>query len=273
MIVASFDPEARSHADTSGRPAIVELAGVSKSFHGTVVLDNVSLEVRAGEVCTLIGPSGSGKTTLLRCLNGLSPIDFGTVRVNGNVISSIGQGGVATPGNPTERQLAKARQDIGFVFQHFNLFPHLTVLDNITLAPRRIKGMARRQAEERAHELLKLVSLGDKAGTMPGNLSGGQKQRVAIARTLAMDPSLILFDEVTSALDPERVGEVLDVIRDLAIRGMTMMIVTHEMRFARQVSSRIIFMEGGKIIEDGPPAQVFDAPVSPRTRLFLSRSA
>lgn len=254
-------------------PILVQLEKISKVFNGNVVLDGLSMDVRAGEVCTLIGPSGSGKTTLLRCINGLTAIDGGKVTVNGNVVAHVGMGDSMMPDSPNERQLAIVRRKIGFVFQHFNLFPHLSVLDNITLAPRRINGKSRQEAEAQAHALLEMVSLGDKAKMMPGNLSGGQKQRVAIARTLAMEPSVILLDEVTSALDPERVGEVLDVVVRLATQGMTMVVVTHEMRFAREVSSRVLFMESGHIVEEGPPSQIFDRPVNDRTRKFLSRTS
>lgn len=248
---------------------VVQIKELRKSFGSMIVLDGVSIDVRRGEVYTLIGPSGSGKTTLLRCINALLPIDSGEIRVEGELVTNglpLGQK------KPDQKELSRIRANIGFVFQLFNLFPHLTALQNITIAPIKVKKVPREVAEKKARELLQLVSLGDKADMMPGLLSGGQKQRVAIARTLAMEPSVILFDEVTSALDPERVGEVLDVIRELAKRGMTMIIVTHEMKFAREVSDRIVFMESGKVVEEGPPAQIFSSSADPRTRSFLRHS-
>jgi ABC-type polar amino acid transport system ATPase subunit len=257
-----------SHAGRSG-PPIVQIKDVRKSFGSTIVLDGVSINVHRGEVYALIGPSGSGKTTLLRCINALSPIDSGEVRVDGTLVTN---GLLLGQKKPNKRELRRIRANIGFVFQLFNLFPHLTVLQNITVAPIKVKKVPKITAEQKARELLHLVSLTEKADTMPGLLSGGQKQRVAIARTLAMEPSVILFDEVTSALDPERVGEVLDVIRELARRGMTMIIVTHEMKFAREVSDRIVFMEAGKIVEEGPPAQIFSSSADARTQSFLRHS-
>ena len=245
---------------------VVQIKNLKKSFGNLVVLDGINIEVRKGEVCTLIGPSGSGKTTLLRCVNALSSIDSGEVRVNGELVTN---GLLLGRKRPSQKELGKIRSNIGFVFQLFNLFPHLTVLENITIAPMKVKKVPRAIAEKRARELLELVSLSDKADVLPGHLSGGQKQRVAIARTLAMDPAVILFDEATSALDPERVGEVLDVIRKLAKRGMTMMIVTHEMTFAKEVSDRVIFMEGGKIVEEGHPSYIFSGSADARTREFL----
>ena len=245
---------------------VVRIRDLKKSFGKLVVLDGINIDVRRGEVCTLIGPSGSGKTTLLRCLNALSPIDSGEVRVDGKLVTNglpLGQK------KPSQKELSKIRSNIGFVFQLFNLFPHLTVLQNITIAPTKVKRVPHDKAAARARELLELVSLSDKADVMPGLLSGGQKQRVAIARTLAMDPSVILFDEVTSALDPERVGEVLDVIRELAKRGMTMIIVTHEMSFAKEVSDRVIFMEGGKVVEEAAPSHIFSSKADARTQAFL----
>ncbi|MER8843688.1 amino acid ABC transporter ATP-binding protein [Mesorhizobium australicum] len=248
---------------------VVQIKNLRKAFGSVVVLDGVSIDVHRGEVCTLIGPSGSGKTTLLRCINALSPIDSGEIRVDGNLVTN---GLLLGQKKPDMKELSRIRSNIGFVFQLFNLFPHLTVLQNITVAPIKVKKVPREAAEQRARQLLQLVKVLDKADTMPGLLSGGQKQRVAIARTLAMEPSVILFDEVTSALDPERVGEVLDVVRELARQGMTMMIVTHEMKFAREVSDRIIFMEGGKIVEEGPPEQLFQQARNPRTQAFLRHS-
>ncbi len=261
--------ETSSLTPTSDDVPVVQIRNLRKTFGSLTILDGVSIDLKRGEVCTLIGPSGSGKTTLLRCINALTEIDGGEVLVDGKLVTN---GLLLGQKKPDQRKLSEIRSNIGFVFQLFNLFPHLTALENITLAPMKVKKVSREDAERRARELLQLVSLADKADVMPGMLSGGQKQRIAIARTLAMDPSVILFDEVTSALDPERVGEVLDVVRELAQRGMTMMIVTHEMKFAREVSDRIVFMEDGKIVEEGPPEQLFANPQNPRTQAFLRHS-
>lgn len=256
--------------DRAPAPVVV-MKDILKTYGDIPVLDRVSLEVGRGEVVVLIGPSGSGKTTLLRCVNALNRIDQGTITVAGEVVSDVGPGGLSRI-SMDDRRLSRVRRNIGFVFQHFNLFPHLSVLDNITIAPRKVKGVARATAEAKARELLAWVSLADKADTLPGYLSGGQKQRVAIARTLALEPQVMLFDEVTSALDPERVEEVLEVIKRLANEGMTMMIVTHEMQFAREVADRVIFMEGGRIVEQGPPSQLFGNPQEERTIAFLRRA-
>lgn len=265
--VIGMDSAGQQIMDTNDEKSpVVQIRNLHKSFGSAIVLDGVSIDVQRGEVCTLIGPSGSGKTTLLRCINALTPIDSGEVRVNGKLVTN---GLVLGQEKPNERELSHIRSNIGFVFQLFNLFPHLTALQNITIAPIKVKKIPREVAEKKARELLELVSLGDKADMMPGLLSGGQKQRIAIARTLAMEPSVILFDEVTSALDPERVGEVLDVVRELAKRGMTMIIVTHEMKFAREVSDRIVFMENGKIVEEGPPSRLFSSAADQRTQAFL----
>jgi ABC-type polar amino acid transport system ATPase subunit len=251
--------EALAAADTSSQ-TIVRLEQVRKSFGDNLVLEGIDLAVAAREVLVVIGPSGSGKSTLLRCVNLLEPIDSGRIYFEGTEITGKGV------------NLPEIRQQIGIVFQAFNLFPHLRAIDNLTLAARRIKKMDRKDAEERAHELLGRVGLGDKARSYPHQLSGGQQQRVAIARALMMRPHVMLFDEVTSALDPELVGEVLVVMRDLARDGMTMLVVTHEMQFAREVGDRVIFMDEGRIVEEGKPADVLDRPKEERTRRFLRRT-
>jgi len=240
---------------------ILRLEGVRKSFGDNLVLDGIDLEVETGEVLVVIGPSGSGKSTLLRCVNLLEPIQAGRIFFEGEEITRDGV------------DVSAVRQRIGIVFQQFNLFPHLTVIDNLTLAARRIRKLPRAEAELRARELLDVVGLPEKVGQHPHQLSGGQQQRVAIARALMMSPTVVLFDEVTSALDPELVGEVLVVMRDLARgSGTTMLVVTHEMHFARDVGDRVIFMDGGKIVEQGRPADVLDNPSEERTRRFLRRS-
>ena len=239
---------------------LLRLDSVVKSFGDNLVLDGIDLEVATGEVLVVIGPSGSGKSTLLRCVNLLEPLDSGRISFEGTEITAKGT------------DVSHVRQQIGMVFQQFNLFPHLTVLDNLTLAARRIRKLGRSEAEARAHILLAQVGLEEKAHQHPHQLSGGQQQRVAIARALMMVPHVMLFDEVTSALDPELVGEVLVVMRDLARDGMTMLVVTHEMQFAREVGDRLIFMDEGKIVEQGVPADVLDQPQEERTRQFLRRS-
>jgi ABC-type polar amino acid transport system ATPase subunit len=240
---------------------ILRLEGVRKSFGDNLVLDGIDLEVVTGEVLVVIGPSGSGKSTLLRCVNLLEPIQAGRIFFEDEEITRNGV------------DVSAVRQRIGIVFQQFNLFPHLTVIDNLTLAARRIRKLPRAEAEDRARELLDVVGLPEKAGQHPHQLSGGQQQRVAIARALMMSPKVVLFDEVTSALDPELVGEVLVVMRDLARgHGTTMLVVTHEMHFARDVGDRVVFMDGGKIVEQGPPSDVLDHPREERTRRFLRRS-
>jgi polar amino acid transport system ATP-binding protein len=243
-----------------GREPTVRLEGVTKSFGDNVVLRDIDLEVDPGEVLVVIGPSGSGKSTLLRCVNLLEPVDSGRIWFEGTEITG------------RRVNLPETRQRIGIVFQQFNLFPHLRAIDNLTLAARRIKKMDRKDAEARAHELLERVGLAEKARSYPHQLSGGQQQRVAIARALMMHPHVMLFDEVTSALDPELVGEVLVVMRDLARDGMTMMVVTHEMQFAREVGDRVVFMDDGRIVEQGQPADVLDRPKEERTRRFLRRT-
>ncbi len=241
-----------------GRP-MVQMRDIVKKFGTTTVLDGIDLDVHEGEVVTLIGPSGAGKSTLLRCVNGLEQITSGTIEVDGEQLSY------------SETSLNRLRARIGMVFQSFNLFPHMTVMDNVTVAQREVLGRSTAQARERGAELLERVGLGHKADAYPGNLSGGQQQRVAIARALAMDPAVMLFDEPTSALDPELVGEVLEVMRTLADEGMTMMVVTHEMRFARRAADRVVLLADGGIAEQGPPAQVLDAPTSERGQAFLQQ--
>src|SRR5262245_31012165 len=239
---------------------MIELEGVRKSFGDNLVLDGIDLSVASGEVLVVIGPSGSGKSTLLRCVNLLEPIQEGRIYLEGEEITRKGV------------DVSAIRQQIGIVFQQFNLFPHLKVIDNLTLAARRIRHLSRNDAEARAFELLDVVGLREKATQYPHQLSGGQQQRVAIARALMMNPHVMLFDEVTSALDPELVGEVLVVMRNLAQSGMTMLVVTHEMHFARDVGDRVVFMDEGKIVEEGVPAAVLDRPRKERTQRFLRRS-
>jgi polar amino acid transport system ATP-binding protein len=249
-------------AEALQQPApVLRLEGVRKSFGDNLVLDGIDLDVTPGEVLVIIGPSGSGKSTLLRCVNLLEPIQAGRIFFEGEEITRKGV------------DVTAVRQRIGIVFQQFNLFPHLTVMQNLTLAARRIRKLPRAEAESRARELLEVVGLPEKAPQHPHQLSGGQQQRVAIARALMMSPHVVLFDEVTSALDPELVGEVLVVMRDLARdHGTTMLVVTHEMQFAREVGDRVVFMDGGKIVEQGRPPDVLDNPREERTRRFLRRS-
>jgi ABC-type polar amino acid transport system ATPase subunit len=255
--LTGFDQAA--HAAAAAAP-VVRLEGARKSFGDNLVLDGIDLEVAAGDVLVVIGPSGSGKSTLLRTINLLEPLDSGRILFEGVDITRKGV------------DLRSVRQRIGIVFQQFNLFPHLRVIDNLTLAARRIRKLPRAEAEARAHELLSRVGLEEKARQYPHQLSGGQQQRVAIARALMMEPHVMLFDEVTSALDPELVGEVLVVMRDLARSGMTMLVVTHEMQFAREVGDRLIFMDEGRIVEQGIPTDVLERPKEERTRRFLRRS-
>jgi polar amino acid transport system ATP-binding protein len=240
-------------------PAFVQVENVTKRFEENTVLDEVSLSVAEHEVVCLIGASGSGKSTLLRCLNRLEVVQAGTIIIDGQTI---------TEGKVDVNAL---RRKIGIVFQSFNLFPHMTVLQNVTLAPRQIRKLSKRQANDRAYELLDRIGLRDKADAFPDRLSGGQQQRVAIVRALAMDPKLMLLDEITSALDPQLVSEVLQLVRDLTELGMTMIIATHEMGFARDIANRVCFLDSGKIREEGPPEQIFGSPREPRTREFLAR--
>jgi polar amino acid transport system ATP-binding protein len=248
---------------------MVELRDVSMSYGRHRVLHDVSLTVARGEMVVIIGPSGSGKTTLLRCINFLEEYDGGEVVVDGEGMGFRIENGRRI--RRSEREIAAARSNIGIVFQSYNLFPHMTVLRNITAAPIRVKGVAPKQAEERARSLLSRVGLLDKADALPAKLSGGQQQRVAIARALAMQPKVMLFDEVTSALDPELVGEVLAVMKSLAEDGMTMVVVTHEMQFAREIANRVVFMDGGVIVEQGDPKSLFSAPATERLQTFLKR--
>jgi ABC-type polar amino acid transport system ATPase subunit len=238
---------------------LVQLVDVRKSFGDNVVLDGVSLTIDKGEAVVVAGPSGSGKSTMLRCINGLETIDSGDIIFAGRSVPRAG------------KDVYALRQRIGMVFQQFNLFPHRTVLENIMMGPIEVKGVAKEQAERRARELLERVGIPEKADAHPADLSGGQQQRVAIARALAMEPELILFDEPTSALDPEMIREVLDVMRDLARAGMTMIVVTHEMGFAREVCDRIVFIDGGRIVEEGPPDEFFTAAKSERARDFVDK--
>ncbi|AME02933.1 amino acid ABC transporter ATP-binding protein [Selenomonas sp. oral taxon 136] len=237
---------------------MIEIKELCKSFGADEVLKGIDLSIAEKEVVVIIGPSGSGKSTLLRCMNHLEEPTAGEVTIDGITLSG-------------EANINKVREEVGMVFQRFNLFPHMTVLDNIMLAPMKVKHIARADAEKTACELLARVGLAEKADAYPDNLSGGQQQRVAIARALAMHPKVMLFDEPTSALDPEMVGEVLDVMRALANEGMTMVIVTHEMGFAREVGDRLLFVDEGRIIESGPPREVFEHPQEERTRSFLSK--
>ncbi|WP_278441325.1 amino acid ABC transporter ATP-binding protein [Pseudomonas oryzihabitans] len=255
---------------TTTQEPVIQALEVHKAFGELDILKGVSLEVRRGEVVVLIGASGSGKTTFIRCLNHLEDIQGGTIRVNGELMG-FRERADGSRVRDSERNIARRRRDIGMVFQRFNLFPHMTVLENIIEAPIQVLGVARAAAVEQARALLARVRLSDKADHYPAQLSGGQQQRVAIARALAMKPQAMLFDEPTSALDPETVGEVLQVMKELAEDGMTMVVVTHEMGFAREVADRVVVLHQGELIEEGPPAQVFGNPTHPRTREFLSR--
>lgn len=238
---------------------MIDIINLHKQYADVTVLNGITETIHQGEVVSIIGPSGSGKSTFLRCLNLLEVPTSGDVKINGQSILS------------SSAKLNQLRQKVGMVFQNFNLFPHKTVLQNITLAPVSLKLMNQTQADDKARELLAQVGLLDKADVYPSSLSGGQKQRVAIARALVMEPELILFDEPTSALDPEMVGDVLDVMKSLAQKGMTMVVVTHEMGFAREVSDRVFFIDGGKIVESGKPDDIFDKPCHRRTQSFLSK--
>lgn len=239
--------------------AKINVMNLKKSFGSNEVLKGIDLEIAEGEVVCIIGPSGSGKSTLLRCLNKLEDVTDGHVLIDGQDITE------------KTTDINKVREEIGMVFQHFNLFPHLSVMDNITLAPVELRRETKEAAKTKALELLETVGLSEKADAFPSSLSGGQKQRVAIARALAMNPEIMLFDEPTSALDPEMVGDVLEVMKKLAKQGMTMVVVTHEMGFAREVGHRVIFMDGGYIVEEGTPDEVFGNPQNPRTQDFLNK--
>ncbi|MGW6659525.1 amino acid ABC transporter ATP-binding protein [Rhodococcus sp. NPDC055024] len=254
----------------SAAPSRVIVADrISKSYGHNEVLKGISLSVERGKTLCLIGPSGSGKSTALRCLNQLETIDSGRIFFNGRMLGYREENGHLI--KLRESEVNRQRADIGMVFQHFNLFPHMTVLENITLGPTRVKGVPHEEAKVRARDLLKQVGLPDKADAYPSSLSGGQQQRIAIARGLAMEPELMLFDEPTSALDPELVGEVLRVMRQLSEDGMTMVVVTHEMAFAREVADEIVFMSDGVVVEQGPPSEVFGNPQHQRTQSFLER--
>lgn len=237
--------------------AILTIEHLTKRFGDLTVLDDLNLRVQEGEVIVIVGPSGCGKSTLLRCINALEETQGGEIRLRGEPVSR------------SNRNLSAVRQKIGMVFQSYDLFPHMTVLDNITLAPTKVQERSKQDAEQEARALLARVGLAEKAGSFPRQLSGGQKQRVAIVRALCMHPEILLFDEVTAALDPEMVREVLEVILNLADQGRTMLIVTHEMQFARAVADRVVFLENGKILEEGPPDQFFDAPKTERAKQFL----
>jgi polar amino acid transport system ATP-binding protein len=255
-------------ASASAQP-MVQVSKVRKRFASLEVLKGIDLEVRAGETVVVLGPSGSGKSTLLRCLNHLETIDSGAIRVDGELIGFRERGNRIVELH--KRGIDRQRREIGMVFQQFNLFPHLTVRQNITEAPVGVRGESRNSATERALALLDRVGMKDKAGAYPRQLSGGQQQRAAIARALAMRPKLMLFDEPTSALDPELVGEVLATMKDLTSDGLTMIVVTHEISFAREVADRVVFMDGGVIVESGTPQEVIGNPRNPRTKAFLSR--
>jgi polar amino acid transport system ATP-binding protein len=239
--------------------ALLEIRNVTKNYGHFVVLDAINLEVEEHQVVCLIGPSGCGKSTLLRCINGLEPINGGEIRLHGDRVSGAGV------------DVDALRRDVGIVFQSFNLFPHMTVLDNVTLAPAKVLGKSRAEAVDQAMALLKRIGLDHKAKEYPDRLSGGQQQRVAIVRALAMEPIVLLLDEITSALDPELVSEVLNIVRDLVADGMTMVLATHEMGFAREVASKVCFLYGGVIHEEGPPEQIFSHPRNERTQAFLNR--
>jgi polar amino acid transport system ATP-binding protein len=248
---------------------MVKAEGVHKRFARQEVLKGITLEVLSGEVMCLLGPSGSGKSTFLRCINHLEKIDAGRLSVDGELVGyrQVGE----RLHELREREVARKRAEIGMVFQHFNLFPNMTALGNVTCAPMRVKGISREPAEARGRELLERVGLPDKLDSYPAQLSGGQQQRVAIARALAMDPKLMLFDEPTSALDPELVGDVLEAMKRLASEGMTMIVVTHEMGFAREVADCVVFMDAGVVVESGGPSEVLSNPREERTRAFLSK--
>lgn len=248
---------------------MVHAQGVRKNFGKLEVLKGIDLTVERGQVCCLLGPSGSGKSTFLRCINHLDRVDGGRLAVDGDLVGYRQSG--PRLHELREKEVAARRRDIGMVFQRFNLFPHLTALENVMEAPLNVRGLPKTQAKEDAHELLERVGLGDRAGHYPAQLSGGQQQRVAIARALAMKPKLMLFDEPTSALDPELVGDVLDVMRRLAADGMTMVVVTHEIGFAREVADTAVFMDDGVVVEAGEPRHVLVEPRHERTRAFLSK--
>ena len=244
---------------TTDKNVLIHIENLQKSFGSLKVLDGIDIDICQGDVVVIVGPSGSGKSTFLRCLNRLEESTGGSIYFDGEDIT-----------NP-KVNINKHRQKMGMVFQQFNLFPHLTIMRNLTIGPMKLLGKSKEEAEAKAQELLDRVGLGDRAYSYPNQLSGGQKQRIAIVRALAMEPDVMLFDEPTSALDPEMVGEVLDVMLELAKGGMTMVCVTHEMGFAREVASRVIFIDEGKIVEEGPPSEIFNNPKHPRLQEFLSK--
>lgn len=261
-----MDTNGRERPDDDG--PMVRMRGITKRFGDLTVLENLDLDVGAGEKVVIIGPSGSGKTTILRVLMTLERPDEGTVEIDGRHLYHEVRNGRLVPAR--EKHVREVRADISMVFQHFNLFPHMTALENLTLGPTKVLGLTKEEASERARELLGVVGLADKADQYPAELSGGQKQRVAIARSLAMRPKVMLFDEVTSALDPELIGEVLAVLRDIASQGtMTMLLVTHEMGFAREAADRLLMFDQGRVLEEGPPEQVLTEPGHERTKSFL----
>lgn len=251
-----------SETINNATPPIVRMQKLNKHFGNLHVLNNIDLTIVPGEVVVIIGASGSGKSTLIRCINGLEEFQSGSLIVDNNELLPYGK---------STKALQTIRTEVGMVFQQFNLFPHLSVIDNVTLAPMKVRGLSREDAVSNANRLLDRVGIADQAGKYPSQLSGGQQQRVALARALAMEPRLMLFDEPTSALDPEMIGEVLDAMRELAKEGMTMVIVTHEMGFAREVADRVIFIHKGEITEQGRPEQLFDSPQHERTQSFLAR--
>jgi len=263
------DPSSTAAAGPEAKQAMVKAEGVHKHFGRLEVLKGIDLEVKPREVTVMLGPSGSGKSTFLRCINHLEQINAGRLWVDGELVGYRQHGDKLYELKDSE--VARKRAEIGMVFQRFNLFPHMTALGNVIEAPMRVRGVRKADATARGHELLAQVGLADKADVYPAQLSGGQQQRVAIARALAMDPKLMLFDEPTSALDPELVGDVLDAMRKLAENGMTMIVVTHEMGFAREVGSHLVFMDQGIVVEEGRPTEVFANPRHDRTRAFLSR--
>jgi polar amino acid transport system ATP-binding protein len=256
-------------SDATATAEMVRADNIHKSYGSLEVLKGVDLVVKPGEVCCVLGPSGSGKSTFLRCVNHLEKINAGRIFVDGELMGYQERNGKLH--ELGEKDVARQRRSIGMVFQRFNLFPHMTVLQNVMEAPCRVKGEGKAEVRDRAEALLARVGLADKTGNYPGQLSGGQQQRVAIARALAMRPKLMLFDEPTSALDPELVGEVLDVMKDLARDGMTMVVVTHEIGFAREVGDKLIFMDGGVVVEEGDPREVINNPQQDRTKAFLSK--
>jgi ABC-type polar amino acid transport system ATPase subunit len=266
LMIATVETQQAEAAAVATVP-LLSARRVRKHYSGVEVLKGVSLTVNPGQVMCLLGPSGSGKSTFLRCINHLERIDGGRISVDGELIGYSQRDDRIFEMNP--REVARQRRGIGMVFQRFNLFPHMTALENVTVAPIGVRKIAKQRALERGRELLDRVGLADLAGSYPAQMSGGQQQRVAIARSLAMDPKLMLFDEPTSALDPELVGDVLDVMRKLAADGMTMIVVTHEIGFARGAADEVVFMDAGVVVESGPPASILDNPQSPRTKAFL----